>query len=140
DPRRRLPAVDALLAEPDVAALLTAHPRGLVLRAVRDTLEHARANDGAVPAEGWHAAGTAQVQRLAAPSLVPVINATGVVLHTNLGRAPLERAAREVTTRIAAGYSHLEYDTARGAPRACTTWAAACWSTSPPGASPASPP
>ena len=59
DPRRRLPAVDALLAEPDVAALLTAHPRGLVLRAVRDTLEHARANDGAVTAEGWHAAVTA---------------------------------------------------------------------------------
>ena len=115
DPRRRLPAVDALLAEPDVAALLTAHPRGLVLRAVRDTLEHARANDGAAPAEGWHAAVTAQVQRLAAPSLVPVINATGVVLHTNLGRAPLARAAREVMTQIAAGYSNLEYDLARGA-------------------------
>ncbi|PYP43250.1 MAG: L-seryl-tRNA(Sec) selenium transferase [Gemmatimonadetes bacterium] len=115
DPRRRLPAVDALLAEPDVAALLTAHPRGLVLRAVRDTLEHARVNDGAAPAEGWHAAVAAQVQRLAAPSLVPVINATGVVLHTNLGRAPLARAAREVMTRIAAGYSNLEYDLARGA-------------------------
>ena len=85
DPRRRLPAVDALLAEPDVAALVTAHPRGLVVRAVRDTIEHARANGGAAPSEGWGAAVRAQVQRLAAPSLLPVINATGVVLHTNLG-------------------------------------------------------
>ena len=115
DPRRRLPAVDALLAEPDVAALLTAHPRGLVLRAVRDTIEHARANDGAAPAEGWHAAVRGRVQRLATPSLLPVINAAGVVLHTNLGRAPLARAAREAMTRIAAGYSNLEYDLARGA-------------------------
>ena len=115
DPRRRLPAVDALLAEPDVAALLTAHPRGLVVRAVRDTIEHARANGGAAPPEGWGAAVRARVQRLAAPSLLPVINATGVVLHTNLGRAPLARSAREAMTRIAAGYSNLEYDLARGA-------------------------
>jgi len=115
DPRRRLPAVDALLAEPDVAALLTAQPRGLVVRAVRDTIEHARANGGAAPPEGWGAAVRARVQRLAAPSLLPVINATGVVLHTNLGRAPLARSAREAMTRIAAGYSNLEYDLARGA-------------------------
>ncbi len=115
DPRRRLPAVDALLAEPDVAALLTAHPRGLVVRAVRDTLEHARAHDGAAPAEGCRAAVHARVQRLAAPSLVPVINATGVVLHTNLGRAPLARAAIAALARIGAGYANLEYDLARGA-------------------------
>jgi L-seryl-tRNA(Ser) seleniumtransferase len=107
--------VDALLAEPDVAALLTAHPRGLVVRAVRDTIEHARANDGAAPAEGWHAAVRGRVQRLATPSLLPVINAAGVVLHTNLGRASLARAALEAMTRIAAGYSNLEYDLARGA-------------------------
>jgi L-seryl-tRNA(Ser) seleniumtransferase len=114
DPRRRLPAVDAVLAEPDVAALLTAHPRGLVVRAVRDTIEHARANGGTTPPEGWGAAVGARVQRLAAPSLLPVINATGVVLHTNLGRAPLARAARDAMTRIAAGYANLEYDLALG--------------------------
>jgi L-seryl-tRNA(Ser) seleniumtransferase len=114
DPRRRLPAVDALLAEADVAALLTAHPRGLVVRAVRDTIEHARADGGTTPPEGWGAAVRARVQRLAAPSLLPLINATGVVLHTNLGRAPLARAAREAMTRIAAGYSNLEYDLAQG--------------------------
>ena len=115
DPRRRLPAVDALLVEPDVAALLTAHPRSLVVRAVRDTIEHARANGGSTPPEGWGAAVRARVQRLAAPSLLPVINATGVVLHTNLGRAPLARAACEAMTRIAAGYANLEYDLVQGA-------------------------
>jgi len=114
DPRRRLPAVDALLAEADVAALLTTQPRGLVVRAVRDTIERARADGGTTPPEGWGAAVRARVQRLAAPSLLPLINATGVVLHTNLGRAPLARAAREAMTRIAAGYSNLEYDLAQG--------------------------
>jgi len=115
DPRRRLPAVEALLAEPDVAALVGPHPRGLVVRAVRDTIEHARANGGAAPPLGWAAAVRERAQLLAAPSLMPVINATGVVLHTNLGRAPLARAAREAMTRIAAGYANLEYDLARGA-------------------------
>ena len=94
DPRRRLPAVDALLTEPDIVALVAAHPRSLVVRAVRDTLDAARANDGAAPAEGWGAAVLARAHRLAAPSFGPVINATGVVLHTNLGRAPLAPGAK----------------------------------------------
>jgi len=49
DPRRRLPAVDALLAEPDVAALAAIGPRNLVVRAVRETIEAARANGGSAP-------------------------------------------------------------------------------------------
>jgi L-seryl-tRNA(Ser) seleniumtransferase len=114
DPRRRLPAVDALLAEPDVAALVAVHPRALVARAVRDTIEHARVNGGAAPPEGWKSAVLARVQRLAAPSVTPVINATGVVLHTNLGRAPLAPAAIAAITRVAGGYTNLEYDVVRG--------------------------
>ena len=114
DPRRHLPAVDALLAEPDVAGLVAAHPRSLVVRAVRETVEAARAAGGGAPPEGWGAAVLARVHRLATPSLGPVINATGVVLHTNLGRAPLARVAIAAMTRIAAGYSNLEYDVARG--------------------------
>ncbi len=115
DPRRRLPAVDALLAEPDIAALLQAHPRSLIVRAIRETLGAAREDGGTEPPEGWGAAILALVHRLAAPSLAPVINATGVVLHTNLGRAPLARAAIEAMARVAAGYSNLEYDVVRGA-------------------------
>ena len=114
DPRRRLPAVDALLAEPDIAALVAAHPRSLVVRAVREAIDAARATDGAAPAEGWGAAVLARAHRLAAPSFGPVINATGVVLHTNLGRAPLARGAIDAMGRIAAGYSNLEYDLGRG--------------------------
>ncbi len=114
DPRRSLPAVDALLAAPDVTALARAHPRSLVVRAVRETLESARANGGAAPPEGWGPAVRACLERLAAPSFVPVINATGVVLHTNLGRAPLAAAALAAMQRIAAGYASLEYDVGRG--------------------------
>jgi len=115
DPRRRLPAVDVLLAEPAIAALAAAHPRSLLVRAVRETLDVARANGGEPPAEGWAAAVHERVARAAAPSLAPVINATGVVLHTNLGRAPLARAAIDAMARVAAGYSALEYDLGRGA-------------------------
>jgi len=115
DPRRRLPAVDALLEGPGVAPLLAAHPRGLVVRAVRETVDAARANGGTAPAEGWDAAIQAAARRLAAPSLAPVINATGVVLHTNLGRAPLAPAAIAAITSVASGYSALEYDLGRGA-------------------------
>jgi len=114
DPRRRLPAVEALLAEPDVAALLATHPRSLVVRAVRATIDAARADGGAIPPEGWGAAVRARTHRLAAPSLEPVINATGVVLHTNLGRAPLGPAAIAALRRVAGEYSNLEYDLARG--------------------------
>jgi L-seryl-tRNA(Ser) seleniumtransferase len=115
DPRRRLPAVEALLEGPGIAPLLAVHPRGLVVRAVRETLEAARVNGGAPPAEGWDAAVRAAVARRAAPSLAPVINATGVVLHTNLGRAPLAAAAIVALTRVATGYAALEYDLGRGA-------------------------
>ncbi len=115
DPRRKLPAVDALLAEPEIAALARAHPRALVLRAVRDAVEAARADGGAAPREGWPGAIAGRVARLAAPALTPVINATGVVLHTNLGRALLARAAADAIQRIADSYSNLEYDLEQGA-------------------------
>jgi len=114
DPRRRLPAVEALLAERDIAALLATHPRSLVLRAVRETIDAARADGGTVPLEGWGAAVRARAYRLAAPSLGPVINATGVVLHTNLGRAPLAATAIAALRRVAGEYANLEYDLARG--------------------------
>jgi L-seryl-tRNA(Ser) seleniumtransferase len=114
DPRRRLPSIDALLAGPGIAALLADHPRALVLKAAREAVDAARVSGGGPPAEGWDAAVRAAVVRLAVPSLAPVINATGVVLHTNLGRAPLAPAAIAALTRVAAGYAALEYDLGRG--------------------------
>jgi L-seryl-tRNA(Ser) seleniumtransferase len=115
DPRRRLPSVDALLADPAIGALAAGHPRALVLRAVRTAVEAARANGGTAPATGWPAAVRAQLERLSAPSLVPVINATGVVLHTNLGRALLAPAAVEAMTAVARSFTNVEYDLGRGA-------------------------
>src|SRR5439155_1587427 len=113
-PRRGVPAVEDLLAERDIAAVLATHPRSLVLRAVREAIDAARADGGTVPLEGWGAAVRARAYRLAAPSLGPVINATGVVLHTNLGRAPLAATAIAALRRVAGEYANLEYDLARG--------------------------
>src|SRR5512145_1273596 len=114
DPRRQLPSIDALLAGPGVAALLAEYPRALVVKAARAAVDAARVTGGAAPAGGWDAAIRAEVARLAVPSLAPVINATGVVLHTNLGRAPLAPAAITALTRVASGYAALEYDLGRG--------------------------
>jgi len=114
DPRRNLPSVDSLLAGPGIAPLLAVHPRGLVLKAARAAVDAARASGGTAPAEGWDEAVATAVRRLAESSLGPVINATGVVLHTNLGRAPLAQAAIAALTRVAQGYIALEYDLGRG--------------------------
>jgi L-seryl-tRNA(Ser) seleniumtransferase len=115
DPRRSLPSVESLLASPGAAVLLTEHPRALVVKAARVAVDAARANGGAPPAEGWDAAVRAALARLAEPSLGLVINATGVVLHTNLGRAPLADAAIAALTQVARGYTALEYDLGKGA-------------------------
>jgi len=115
DARRHLPAVDALLGEPGIASLLDRHPRSLVVRAVREALDAARADGGAAPPEGWAAAVTSRAERDARASLEPVINATGVVLHTNLGRATLAEPAVRALARAAREYSSIEYDLGRGA-------------------------
>ena len=115
DPRRNLPSVSALLERAAVRALLDQAPRSLVVDAVRATIDEARSG-AAVPRDdqAWAAAITAALQRAQKPSLRPVINATGVVLHTNLGRAPLATAAIEAVQRAASGYTNLEYDIERG--------------------------
>jgi L-seryl-tRNA(Ser) seleniumtransferase len=113
DRRRELPSVDRLLREPAVAAMLAEVPRPAVLRAVRETLEAARLRR-AGPPEDW--AGEIR-ERLAAairPALRPVLNATGVVLHTNLGRAPLAPEAAAAVAMVASGYCNLEIDLSTG--------------------------
>jgi L-seryl-tRNA(Ser) seleniumtransferase len=116
DPRRALPSVGSLLERPGVRALLDAHPRSLVAEAVREAVEAARRDPGSAPAsdDAWIATVTRAVAQRARPSLRAVLNATGVVLHTNLGRAPLATAALDAIREAAEGYSNLEYDLARG--------------------------
>jgi L-seryl-tRNA(Ser) seleniumtransferase len=121
DLRRRIPSVDQVLQNADVRGLLATYGRSVVVRAVRRFLEDARrragSGDGGALGAMLDAIGPAlreRVAKAAAPSLVPVINATGVVVHTNLGRAPLARDAAARVAAIAASYSNLEYDLERG--------------------------
>ncbi|HEX5527886.1 MAG TPA: L-seryl-tRNA(Sec) selenium transferase [Solirubrobacterales bacterium] len=109
---RDLPSVERL------AAGLAAATHPLAVAAAREAIDAAReavlAGEPAPSAEEIAAAAGAHLARLTTPSLRRVINATGVVLHTNLGRAPLAPAAVARVTEIAAGYSNLEYDLASG--------------------------
>jgi L-seryl-tRNA(Ser) seleniumtransferase len=111
-----LPSVSALLERDAIRALLQRAPRSVVVDAVRATIDDARAGSD-VPRDDteWAAAVSAALERAQRPSLRRVVNATGVVLHTNLGRAPLAAAAIEAMQRAATGYTNLEYDVDRGA-------------------------
>jgi len=120
DPRRLLPSVDQALQRPELAPLVEAHGREAVLLALRGALASLRERAAGDPGELQEAlAGLAGdvASRLSAasrPSLVRVINATGVVVHTNLGRAPLSAEAAARVAEVAAAYSNLEYDLASG--------------------------
>ena len=116
DARRALPSVGALLESAPVRALLESAPRALVVEAVRATVAQAR-ESATVPTEDaeWAAAIANRLAESSRPSLRRVINATGIVLHTNLGRAPLADVAIEAIASIAGGYSNLELDLDRGA-------------------------
>ena len=116
DLRRALPSVSALLESAGVRALLEGAPRGLVVDAVRDVVARVRELGSPAPADSdaWARAVAVRLAAARRPSLRSVINATGVVLHTNLGRAPLARAAIDAIARVAGGYTNLEYDLAAG--------------------------
>jgi L-seryl-tRNA(Ser) seleniumtransferase len=113
DARRTLPSVDRLLKLPGVQELLQREPRNLVVAAIRDVVAGVRAGSPEI-APDWEAVIADRVRDLGAASLYPVINATGVVLHTNLGRAPLAREAVDAIAAIAAEYTNLELDVATG--------------------------
>ncbi len=113
DPRRDLPSVDRLLREPGVAAMLADAPRPAVVRAFRETLEAARSRR-AGPPDDWAAEVRERLAAAIRPGLRAVLNATGVVLHTNLGRAPLAPAAAAAAAAAASGYTNLELDLSTG--------------------------
>ena len=112
-----LPSVDRLLAQATIAAQVRVHGRALVLEAVRGALDEARAalvGGRSVERAALEAAIVARLRTNAAPSLVPLFNLTGTVLHTNLGRAPLPEPAIAAMTAVARGASNLEFDLAGG--------------------------
>jgi L-seryl-tRNA(Ser) seleniumtransferase len=115
---RDLPSVDRLLGEEATRVLIDTYGRAKSVDALRQALERARAGiraGGDVPTSAGLVARANDwlVQRLA-PTLRPVINATGVIIHTNLGRAPLSSSARAAMDAVGRGYSTLEYDLEQG--------------------------
>ncbi|TMD66384.1 MAG: L-seryl-tRNA(Sec) selenium transferase [Chloroflexi bacterium] len=114
DALRALPSVHQLLEEEPATTLIAAHGRPLVRFAVQRVLEDERRRAVTDAPQARWARVEATVQGLRQPRLRPVINATGVILHTNLGRAPMAAAAGEATARIAGRYSTLEFDPQTG--------------------------
>ncbi len=115
DTRRDLPSVNTLLESAAVRALLESHPRRVVVDAVRDAVDEARrASTRALTQSEWTDRINSALTRDATPSLRRVFNATGIVLHTNLGRAPLADAALDAVREVSSGSSNLEYDIETG--------------------------
>ena len=114
NPLRALPKMDVLLSHPILLSARERIPYTLVRQAARDKLEEVRravlAGAGVPPLEALAGEIAAAAQTMSRPGLKRVINATGVVLHTNLGRAPLAPQAAEAVREAAVGYSNLEYD------------------------------
>ncbi|GAC1671719.1 MAG: L-seryl-tRNA(Sec) selenium transferase [Candidatus Acidiferrum sp.] len=120
---RKIPSVDELLLHPRLAALASRIERQHLVELTRSVLTNLRArisggeelDSHVMEPEHLLSAIAADVEQLFAPSLRPVINAAGVILHTNLGRAPLHRAIADEFLKSATQYSNLEYDLSQGA-------------------------
>src|SRR5262245_30396393 len=105
----RPPSMDALLRDPEAVLPLTRFGR----EAVKEELRRAIAGGETRPAALWDSTRKA-LERRFAPTLTRAVNATGVLLHTNLGRAPLGEAARTAIAEAAAGYATVEYEPGPG--------------------------
>ena len=111
---RHLPSVDRVISEERIKQLEGAYPHDLLVNLIRQQLERERL--AIATGNSWPSIDeivesiSAQLRELEISSLRPVINATGVILHTNLGRAPLNREAMTAMDSVAKGYSNLEFD------------------------------
>jgi L-seryl-tRNA(Ser) seleniumtransferase len=115
---RSLPSVDRLLNDQIAIAMIRTYGRSLTLQAIRESVEYARS---LIQSEKSALSENEIIERAGelikgwlSPSLTPVINATGVIIHTNLGRAPLSEDARHAMDQVAKGYSNLEYQIEKG--------------------------
>lgn len=115
---RQLPSVAKLLQSDQLAALTEIHGRALVVDAIRTELDYARrrimAGEAVLSAGTLAQAAIARLSTEVQPSLQPVINATGVIIHTNLGRALLSQPAQQAMLQAASAYSNLEYSLEAG--------------------------
>lgn len=113
-----LPSTDAILQQESVKLLIEQFGRNVVLQAIHFTLDKIRAEvkiGCSIPSlEMINAQVGQQISEWFQPSLLPVINATGIILHTNLGRAPLSRETLAAMQTAAGAYSNLEYDLKSG--------------------------
>jgi L-seryl-tRNA(Ser) seleniumtransferase len=118
DELRRLPSVDVLLHAPSMEAAGEAEGHSLAVDAIRAVLDEAReailAGEACPRQEVLVQRAVSRTHSLARPTLRPAINATGTVLHTNLGRAPLSEAALQAMVAVGRAYSNLEYDLEAG--------------------------
>ena len=114
-----LPSVDEVLKSAEGAQWLTRYPRRSVLQGIREVLQRERdriraGDSAAIDPTELRAEIDVRIQKLCAYSLRKTINATGVVVHTNLGRSVLSESVLQHVARIASGYSNLEYDLEHG--------------------------
>jgi len=111
---RQLPSVDKLISAERIRQLQENYPHALLVELIRQYLQQVRlsiaAGNPCPSVDEIVGAICAQVHTLENPSLRPVINATGVILHTNLGRAPLSKEAIAAMDAVANGYCNLEFD------------------------------
>ena len=115
---RKLPGVDQLLSHPQIASLEAEYPRTFIVNLIRKQLEEARqaieAGKPCPPMNDIVRSLRRNLDELVNPSLRPLINATGVILHTNLGRAPLSKKAITAMSDISGAYNNLEFDVTKG--------------------------
>jgi len=116
DARRGLPSVGKLIETSVIRNMMMSSPRSLVMDAVRAAINDVRLNPDITPESEmeWGTLVKKYLDRMTVRSLRPVINATGVIVHTNLGRAPLATKAINALTDIAYDFSNLEYDIDNG--------------------------
>jgi L-seryl-tRNA(Ser) seleniumtransferase len=134
---RAIPSIEQLRQRPAVRVLEQEYGAAAIVQALREAAAALRAllaaghPPGAIPTDQERASAwleqeaVVRLRQVTRASLRPVINATGVVVHTNLGRAPLAESAIEAVAQLAAGYTNLEYDLAEGARGARDTHAEA---------------
>jgi L-seryl-tRNA(Ser) seleniumtransferase len=123
---RFLPSVEQVKQSAPLTEVANLYPEPLLSEAVRMTIDVMRARllesveppvpliDGKLSLEALAQDALSNLKQMLSPSLVPVVNATGVIVHTNLGRAPLGKAIWSHMERVATGYSNLEYDLEAG--------------------------